>query len=75
MFSEDRTCGVERFVRLRSEFGDKLETIEIDSSSENPHRILSMVDAVLTVHFVDSPEHPTSEATTRILTFFNEKLT
>lgn len=74
-FSEDGTCPAERFVRLRREFGDKVETIEIDSSPGNPHDISSMSHAVLTVHFVDRPEHPTRQAMNRILAFFQEKLT
>ncbi|MEB3278833.1 MAG: dienelactone hydrolase family protein [Lyngbya sp.] len=74
-FSEDGTCPRERFVRLRQEFGDQVETIEIDSSPGNPHQISSMAHAVLTVHFVDNPEHPTHQALTRILAFLDEKLT
>ncbi|ERT07459.1 hypothetical protein M595_2586 [Lyngbya aestuarii BL J] len=58
-FSGSRTCPAERFVRLRREFGDQVETIEIDSASGNPHQISPMAYAVLTVHFVDSPEYPT----------------
>ncbi|EAW38509.1 hypothetical protein [Lyngbya sp. PCC 8106] len=72
-FSKDKTSPAEHFVRLRWEFGDKVETIERDSSSGNPHRILPMADAVLTVHFVDSPEHPTSQDDANFDIYFSIK--
>lgn len=73
-FSEDRTCPAERFVRLREEFGEGVETIEIDSSSGNPHNIPQSAHATLTVHYCDRPGHPTRQAFERILEFFRDRL-
>jgi dienelactone hydrolase len=73
-FSEDSTCPAARFATLRREFGDKVETIEIDSSRGNKHNIPKMAHSVLTVHFVDSPDHPTYQARERVLSFLKEHL-
>ncbi|MGK7871908.1 MAG: dienelactone hydrolase family protein [Xenococcaceae cyanobacterium] len=73
-FTEDRTCPAERFVTLRREFGDAIETIEIDSFKDNPDGIPHNAHAVLTVHFVDREGHPTRKAFDRVLTFLKEKM-
>lgn len=73
-FSEDRTCPAERFATLRQEFGDKIETIEIDSSKDNPYQIPQNAHAVLTRHFVERDGHPTKEALERVLSFLKAKL-
>lgn len=73
-FSADRTCPAERFATLRREFGENIETIEIDSSQDNPHNIPQIAHAVLTVHLVDRQGHPTQAALARVIAFLQEKL-
>lgn len=73
-FSEDRTCPAQRFATLRQEFGKNIETIEIDSSKNNPYQIPQNAHAALTMHFVDQDGHPTKEALGRVLAFLQEKL-
>jgi dienelactone hydrolase len=73
-FTEDAACPVERFDRLRSEFGERFEAIEIDSSRGNPHGVPHDAHSVLTLHFVDKDGHPTKLALERVLGFFRERL-
>jgi len=73
-FTEDRMCPGERFDRLRAEFGDRFEAIEIDSSRGNPFGIPQDAHSVLTLHFVDQDGHPTRRALDRVLAFFRERL-
>jgi dienelactone hydrolase len=74
-FTGDRACPVERFDRLRAEFGERFEAIEIDSSKGNAHGIPPDAHSVLTIHFVDRNGHPTRKALDRTLEFFRERLT
>ena len=73
-FSNDRMVPSARFDRLRQELGDRLLTIEIDSSKGNPHAISSAAHSVVTEHLVDEPGHPTRDAYDRVLAFFRERL-
>ncbi|GAB4349542.1 MAG: dienelactone hydrolase family protein [Leptolyngbyaceae cyanobacterium] len=73
-FTNDNTCPAERFHTLRREFGDAIELIEIDSSPGNAHHIPENAHSVLTVHFVDQPDHPTRQARDRLLAFLQERL-
>lgn len=73
-FTEDGACPGERFDRLRAEFGDAFEAIEIDSSRGNAHGIPPDAHSVLTIHFVDRDGHPTRKALDRTLEFFRERL-
>ena len=68
-------CPVERFDRLRAEFGERFEAIEIDSSKGNAFGIPPDAHSVLTIHFVDQDGHPTRKALDRTLAFFRERLT
>jgi dienelactone hydrolase len=74
-FTEDPACPRERFDHLRTEFGDRFEAIEIDSSTGNPHGIPRDAHSVLTLHFVDQDGHPTKQALDRVLGFLSERLT
>jgi dienelactone hydrolase len=74
-FTEDPACPKERFDRLRAEFRDLFEAIEIDSSQANAYGIPRDAHSVLTLHFVDSEGHPTKKALDRVLEFFRERLT
>ncbi len=73
-FTGDGLCTVERFTRLREEFGDHIELTEIDSSGSNRHGIAPAAHAVLTVDFVDQRGHPTRQALDRILETFRDRL-
>ncbi|MBV1913902.1 MAG: dienelactone hydrolase family protein [Pseudomonadales bacterium] len=73
-FSDDKTSPPERFDRLRKEFGDGIETIEIDSSPGNAHGISGKAHSVLTTEFVDEQGHPTLDAVNRTIEFLREKL-
>ena len=73
-FTEDPVCRKERFDRLRSELGSGVETIEIDSSPGNAHRIPRTAHSVVTTDLVDDVGHPTRVALDRVLSFFRERL-
>jgi dienelactone hydrolase len=74
-FTGDRACPVERFDRLRAEFGEGFEAIEIDSSKGNAFDIPPEAHSVLTLHLVDQDGHPTRKALDRTIEFFGERLT
>ena len=74
-FTEDRACPVERFDRLRAEFGSRFEAIEIDSSRGNAFGISPDAHSVLTIDLVDQDGHPTKKALDRTIAFFRERLT
>lgn len=73
-FSGDPMCPPERFERLREEFGEGFEGIEIDSSKGNPHGIAASAHSVVTKDLVDAAGHPTRAALDRVLSFFAERL-
>ena len=73
-FTGDRAVPKERFEHLRRVLGDRVITIEIDSSGENKHGIPRMAHSVVTEHLVDEPGHPTREALDQVLAFFKERL-
>lgn len=76
-FTEDFICPAERFETLRQEFGNSVETIEIDSSKSNPDRIPGNAHSVLTEHFANCKGHPyhsTHKALERVLTFLQKQL-
>jgi dienelactone hydrolase len=73
-FTGDPMCRAERFERLRSELGDGVETIEIDSSPGNAHGIPRTAHSVVTRELVDREGHPTQIALERVLGFFKERL-
>ena len=73
-FTGDPSCPAERFERLRKEFGDAFEGIEIDSSKGNPHGLPRTAHSVVTMELVEKTGHPTQLALDRVLSFFREQL-
>lgn len=73
-FSNDLAAPKERFSRLKQELGDGFIAINIDSSPSNPHGIPKMAHSVLTLHFVDEPQHPTRKAYNAMVDFFHDRL-
>lgn len=73
-FTGDPMCPPERFERLRSEFGEGFEGIEIDSSKGNPHGNPPMAHSVVTKDLIDEAGHPTRVALDRVMGFFAERL-
>jgi len=73
-FTRDKGCPAGRFETLRRALGQSFESIEIDSSPGNPHGIPSTAHSVLTVDFVDEPEHPTRAALDHVLAFLHQQL-
>ncbi|HEY2144987.1 MAG TPA: dienelactone hydrolase family protein [Steroidobacteraceae bacterium] len=72
-FVQDPMCRGERFARLRREFGDAFEAIEIDAKYANPNGPRP-VHSVLTNHLIDEAGQPTREALERTLAFLQEQL-
>lgn len=73
-FTEDFVCPAARFDRLREEFGDHFEAIEIDSSKSNAFQFKKTAHSVVTTEFVDESGHPTREAMDRVIEFYNQRL-
>ena len=73
-FSEDRLVPPQRFERLHEEFGDRFESVEIDSSKGNEYGLTELAHSVVTTEFVDQEGHPTYEASRRVVDFFVEHL-
>jgi dienelactone hydrolase len=74
-FSADKMSPRQRFERLKRELGDRFSGVEIDSSMKNPHGIKPWAHSVLTVDYVDRPQHPTRNALEQVLRHFAQKLT
>jgi dienelactone hydrolase len=73
-FSEDIAVPRARFQRLREEFGENFQAIEIDSRRGNAHGIGVLSHSVLGAHHVNRPEHPTADAERRTIAFVRERL-
>ena len=73
-FTRDPMCPGERFERLREEFGENFQGIEIDSSRGNPHGIGAIAHSVVTKDLVDREGHPTREALDAVLGLFRTQL-
>ena len=72
-FMQDPMCRSERFERLREEFGDAFESIEIDAEHANP-RAMKPAHSVVTTHLIDRDGEPTRVALDRVLAFLKEQL-
>lgn len=72
-FSQDFLCRGERFDRLREEFGDAFESIEIDARHARKGTG-TPAHSVLTTHLIDEQGEPTREALDRTLAFLAEQL-
>lgn len=73
-FTHDVMCPRARFDYLQDQFGERFRRIEIDSSLLNPNRIPVTAHSVLTLDFVDKPDHPTRRAYDQMVDFFREQL-
>lgn len=73
-FTSDPMCPDERFQRLRKEFGERFEAVEIDSSRGNARGIPGTAHSVVTKDLVDEAGHPTREALDRVLELFHAQL-
>ncbi|TNE47580.1 MAG: dienelactone hydrolase [Deltaproteobacteria bacterium] len=73
-FTCDPLCRGSRFQKLEELFGERFRKIEIDSSAGNPHGIPRASHAVLTVHRVKEPNHPTQQAFREVVAFLHEQL-
>lgn len=73
-FVQDPLCTGRRFDRLREEFGDAFEGIEIDA--RHARKVPGMsAHSVLTTHLIDETGEPTRQALDRTLAFLREQLT
>ena len=72
-FIQDPMCPGERFARMRSEFGDAFEAIELDEKHANP-KAPKPAHSVLTNHLIDAAGEPTQDALLRTLAFLHEQL-
>jgi dienelactone hydrolase len=72
-FIQDPMCPNERFARLRSEFGEAFEAIELDEKHANP-KGPKPAHSVLTNHLIDADGEPTRDALDRTLAFLREQL-
>lgn len=72
-FKQDPMCRAERFARLREEFGEAFESIEIDARHANP-RAMKPAHSVVTTHLIDKAGEPTRAALERVLAFLKEKI-
>jgi len=73
-FTGDMAVPGTRFEHLREVLGDRVITVEIDSSKGNAFGIPSAAHSVVTEHLVDEPGHPTKEALDQVLAFFKDRL-
>ena len=73
-FSNDKFSPKERFNTLKKEFGEKFDSIEIDSSPKNKHDIPQNAHSVLTGDFVNTSGHPTQLALKEVIQFFKKRL-
>lgn len=72
-FNQDLLCRGERFERLREEFGDAFESIEIDARHAR-RGTGTPAHSVLTTHLIDEAGEPTRAALERTLAFLDEQL-
>jgi dienelactone hydrolase len=70
-FTGDPMVPDARFKRLREEFGDGFEAVEIDSKL---HGYGPQAHSVVTTELVDEAGHPTRQALDRVLALFEERL-
>lgn len=72
-FKGDPACPPERFARLREEFGDAFEGIELNDVDANPNGP-KPPHSVLTNHLIDQAGQPTRAALDRTLGFLRDHL-
>lgn len=74
-FTNDSWVPDERFARLREEFGDAFEAIEIDSRKGNPFGFTRFSHSVLAYDLRDAEGNPTRDALLRVIAFLKGRLT
>lgn len=67
------TKTIEDSAELCWKRGTSLETIEINSKSDNPYKIKPNAHAVLTLEYRDNPEYPTNRVYRRVVEFLQEQ--
>lgn len=72
-FKQDPLCPAERFDRLREEFADAFEGIEIDPRHARKDTG-TWAHSVLTTHLIDEEGEPTRDALDRTLEFLDQRL-
>ncbi len=72
-FADDWQCPAARFARLRAEFGDAFEAVEIGADAP-PGAAVRRGHSVLTLDLVDREGEPTRAALERVLAFLKERL-
>jgi dienelactone hydrolase len=72
-FKGDMWCPAQRFSRLKNEFGDAFESIEIDNQFARKGTGMP-AHSVLTTHLIDEEGQPTREALDRTFEFLAEIL-
>jgi len=72
-FKQDFLCKGERFQRLKDEFGEAFEAIEIDAKFAKK-KTGTPAHSVLTTHLIDEEGQPTREALDRTLAFLSSQL-
>jgi len=72
-FHGDTFCPGERFDRLKKEFGDGFEAIELDPKFANPNG-KKPPHSILTTELIDQEGQPTRKALDRVIQFFKEQL-
>jgi dienelactone hydrolase len=73
-FTHDWMCPRARFDSLRKHFGERFESIEINSGPGNQRGIPSTAHSVLTTDLVEEDGHPTENALLRTIEFLKEQL-
>jgi dienelactone hydrolase len=71
-FRRDALVPDARFERLRAEFGERFEAIELDDGDAQPNTGQAP-HAVLTVHLVDRDGSPTKQAEARVIAFLKDR--
>jgi dienelactone hydrolase len=70
-FTSDRLVPGERFARLKKEFGDRFEAIELEDADAAPAPMGA--HSVLTLNLIDKPGSRTKQAEERVIAFFRER--
>jgi dienelactone hydrolase len=73
-FTGDRLSPPERFAHLREELGDAFISVELDSSTGNPHGHKRAAHSVLTGDLDDREGTPTRRAVDQVLDFLSDRL-
>ncbi len=70
-FKGDKLVRGERFETLRREFGDRIDTVELDDKDAAPGP--AGPHSVLTINLIDEPGSETKKVEERVIAFFKER--